>query len=445
MFLKIIIISILSIVLLHILIFQKRSNDLPNKKEIYSKNIFSIFILLTSYISIAGYLDRGLGFPLSNTFLLWTIEASFLIFILIQLKWYSSKEQAKSLFLVTFFILYNVFCIIRGIFIAETYWDFKGLTMNGLALLVPLITYIATNTKLLSYSIHQFLKKGIGLFFLIMWFIPADSYGMYLAPLSLLLVFVSAIPQKSKLYILGLVFFIILSDFGARSNVIKLVIPLLLGLLYYIKNFLPQRLLTSTRIILIIIPIVLFVLGIKGIFNVFEMDSYIKKDITSIRKSGKEENLLADTRTFIYAEVLYTAKVYNSWWIGRTPARGNLSDWFGEYDENDRGERLRNEVGIVNTFTWTGIVGVILLFLVFYHASYLGLYRSNNFYLKLIALFVSFRWAYSWVEDINMFNSNYLFLWIMIGMCYSKTFRDMSDEEFKEWIRSIFSKPLKPR
>jgi len=89
-------------------------------------------------------------------------------------------------------------------------------------------------------------------------------------------------------------------------------------------------------------------------------------------------------------------------------------------------------------FTWTGIVGVILYFLIFFKATYLAIYKSKSRIMKIIGLYLSFRWAYTWVEDFSMFNLSYFFLWVVIGMCLSQDFREMSDQEFKNWVRGIF-------
>jgi hypothetical protein len=53
---------------------------------------------------------------------------------------------------------------------------------------------------------------------------------------------------------------------------------------------------------------------------------------------------------------------------------------------------------------------------------------------------VAFRWAYGWVEDFSVFDLSNIFLWIMIGMCFSESFRKMNDKEIKIWVLGIFQK-----
>jgi hypothetical protein len=85
---------------------------------------------------------------------------------------------------------------------------------------------------------------------------------------------------------------------------------------------------------------------------------------------------------------------------------------------------------------------VLLCFFVFFKASYLAIYKSGNVYIKIVGLYISFRWLYTWVEDFTNFDLNYIFLWILISMCYSASFRNMSEQEFKTWVRGIFKAKL---
>ena len=41
---------------------------------------------------------------------------------------------------------------------------------------------------------------------------------------------------------------------------------------------------------------------------------------------------------------------------------------------------------------------------------------------------------YFFVEEFTNFNTNYFFLWLMIGMCLTPQFRYMTDEDICDWI-----------
>ena len=64
---------------------------------------------------------------------------------------------------------------------------------------------------------------------------------------------------------------------------------------------------------------------------------------------------------------------------------------------------------------------------------------TNNIVLKIIGIFISFRWAYAWVEDINNFYIQYIYLWLFIGVCFSEPLRKMNNKEIKKWVVDIFS------
>jgi hypothetical protein len=179
------------------------------------------------------------------------------------------------------------------------------------------------------------------------------------------------------------------------------------------------------------------------------MDEYLGSyEVKSANVSTKfeTENLTADTRTFLYFEVLNSAILHNYLIWGRTNARGNDSEYFGEYNKYElqtrKGERFSNEASILNIFTWLGSIGVVLYFLVFLKATNLAINNSNNIYIKIVGLYISFRWFYSWIEEFSEFDLSNFFLWLMIGMCFSEHFRRMNDKQMSIWVKGIFDNKL---
>lgn len=391
--------------------------------------------------------------PVGNTAFWWLVN----ILILFSYFWtvrysFLSFEDRQAILFVKLYLLWNIFSIIRGLFAAEIYWDYKGLVNMGMALLLPIVAYIALNKDrvqaILSFFINFLLPFSILAFPLFM-----NHWGWFLFPISLLIFFFPAVPVRAKIIITIATLTGGFLDLGVRSHVIKYGIPIILLLTFYTTRYfaLSGKLMKTAQKVLIVMPFLFFILAITGVFEIFRMDQYIEGSYVEKRKSTNgevvEENLKADTRTFLYVEVLQSAKKYNYWLIGRSPARGNETIAFADWAEEITGrqERLRNEVGILNVFTWTGVVGLALFFLVFYQASFLAIYRSNNIYIKLIGLFVAFRWAYSWVEDYQGFDMNNFVLWLMIGMCFSTSFRKMNDPEIKLWAWGIFNRRVMER
>ncbi|GAA4459052.1 hypothetical protein GCM10023189_32210 [Nibrella saemangeumensis] len=307
---------------------------------------------------------------------------------------------------------------------------------------------MSSNERIIQTILATWVKFALPSFFLFLpFFIYGDAIGRYLVPISFLLLFFPVIQNKWKILIISFSLFVLLSDLAARSNIIKFIVPFIFSVLYYFRLFLSVKFFELIRLLLCLLPICLFYTGITGIFNVFKIDEYIGEEFTttSIEVGEKvEQNLKVDTRTFLYIEVLSSALKNDYYWFGRTPARGNESASFGsialEELKTGKMERFSNEVSILNIFTWTGVIGVVLYFFIFYHSSYLAINKSNNFIIKIIGLCVTFRWAYAWVEDFSLFDLSNIFLWIMIGMCYSVRFRAMSDNDITIWIRGVFDK-----
>ncbi|WP_295913157.1 hypothetical protein [uncultured Alistipes sp.] len=168
---------------------------------------------------------------------------------------------------------------------------------------------------------------------------------------------------------------------------------------------------------------------------------YIEKRI--IKGEVINEDLSDDTRTFIYEEVITSAIRHRYVLFGRTPARGNDSAWFGAYNAEElntgKYERHSNEVCHPNVFTWLGLIGMLMYSFLYLKSSYLAVYCSNNLFMKLLGVFIAFRWAYGWIEDFNSFQIMSISIWMMIAMGFSASFRQMNNNMFKTWIRSIFN------
>ncbi len=383
--------------------------------------------------------SHGNSFEFGSTIFWWVVQ----IFILLLLyKFWKITGKIQEYKVIRILIFYSIFSVFRGIIIAESYWDWKNLITNTMSLLIPLASLVAFSPINFQRLLNRYIYFSAPLFLVLQFYITEAEYGFYLAPFVFLLLFLPILPFKWKFICLSIAIFVITSDLTARSNVIKFVVPILFSFIYYIKSFTTIKSLNIIRWILLLGPILLIYLGSAGIFNVFIPTGNTNLELIEKKRDAqgqlREENLLGDTRSFIYIEVLQTAKKYDSWVLGRSPARGNISDHFGELDMNNRNERNANEVGILNYFTWMGLIGVILLFLVYYKASTLALFESNNFFAKILGLFVAFRWTYSWAEELNIFHIQYIYLWFMIGLCLSDKFRKMSDKEINNWVMNIF-------
>lgn len=415
-----------------------------------NKQIVSHFLplsaLLLAVYSVLPYMKPGVPMvsTLNNTTLWWAVSAMILVAFFLSKYYFFDRRNADNMLIIWIYLLWNAMCIVRGMFVAEIYWDWKGLIGNTMALILPVVIFSATNKMVVQSLLAFYIKYALPLFLLLGLIIRTDAFGFYLIPVSFLLFFLPVLTKRQKIIILSATIIVLVSDLGARSNVIKFGMPFIILMVYYFRNMITVKMIETVRIVLFIIPFLFFALGVSGVFNVFNTSEYLKGDFTSMGVDGEgnrvEQDMMVDTRTFIYREVLESAVNNNYWLLGRTPARGNDSDTFGviEAELTGRDERLSNEIGLANVFTWTGIVGVILYFLIFSRASFLAVNKSRNIYAKMLGVYVAFRWLYSWIEDINNFTLNYFMLMVMLGLCFSHSFRNMTDQEVTIWARGIF-------
>lgn len=412
-----------------------------------NKRLVAVIAFITLLVSFKSS-NQWSDFPIGNDLFWWIVQIIFIVVILKLKRVYSSPLIEKKLLLVKLYIYWNIICLVRGVFVAENYWEWKTLVANSFLLLLPLFVYVANNVLSIQIIVKMWYRYALFIFIVFSAFIWGDGVGKFLIPISFLLLFFPILNFKWKMITLLVSVFVLIADITARSNIVKFAIPLVIGLLFYIRNWISVKLLNVSRLLFLFMPFVFLYLGISGVFNVFKMDEYFgdyNVKSTNVRNDGpEEESLTADSRTFLYVEVIESALRNEYVFLGRTPARGNDSVSFGDFNKEKlrtgKQERFANEVSILNVFTWLGIVGVFLYFLIFFKATYLAINQSNNIFMKLVGTSVAFRWAYGWVEDFSDFDLSNIFLWIMIGMCFSESFRKMSDRDFKIWVNGIFSK-----
>ena len=418
----------------------------PSIRHFVSISLPYTIVLLAVFTIVGLYRP---GFPLLSILDV-TVIRWFVSFFILFVFFYSSvlffdDINKKNLLVIKIYLIWMLICIVRGLFAAENYWDWKGLTSNSLAILLPVIAYSATNKVIVQSLLSSYIKYGLPLFVILSALMITDAYGRYLMPISFLLLFLPVLTKRQRVILFLFTAIVFFANIHARSNIIKFGVPFIILLIYYWEDRMSVKILERVRLFFIIAPLIFFALGVTGVFNVLNMGDYLGKlEITGTDYDGETRslNISDDSRTFLYIEVIQSAIINDYWVFGRTPARGNDSEFFGDeqYELTGRDERLGNEFGIANVFTWTGIVGVILYLLIFYRASYLAVNYSNNIFIKMIGVYVAFRWLYSWVEDINNFSLNYFMLILMIGLCFSHSFRTMSNYEVTIWARGIFDK-----
>lgn len=336
--------------------------------------------------------------------------------------------------LLSVLIVWNIITIIRGAFNANMYYDWRFLFLSSLFyFLIPLSAIIGITILFNGTLLRVIITK-------------VYPYALFLLPLSALHLLAYArtvisvwffvmlsiyIKNKWRILILITAFLSMITAFEIRANFLRVAIAVLLFGLNMFRGVIRLVWLKIACFLLFLAPFILLYLGIAGTFNVFQpFDD--EEDVFVIDQGGKESsNLVADTRTGLYVEVLNSVVADNILLFGGGATAKYKSDTFVLTDNMT--ERYGAEVGFLNTLLYSGLIGVLLYFFVLIYAAYLGLSKSNNFFCKIIAVFLAFRWVLFFIEDITKYDMNFYFLWVAVGVCFSNQFRNLSDEQIKIW------------
>ena len=352
-------------------------------------------------------------------------------------------EERKNYKIVLVYFIWMLFQCARGLLECEIYMDYRQLADGMIMLSLPILLYLFAYPYVVQYVLRKWiLWGGLVFLFFILW--NTGPNCLYLAPISIFACFFFELPKKWKIAI-GIILVIWLCSVMDRANLIRTAMMILCAIGFKFRNLISNRSLRIAHHTFYIVPLVFLLLGYMGNFNLFK---YLQEDnggkhterVTKADGSVKEVDVFGDTRTFIYTEVLESSVKHGYVLWGRTPARGNDDYFFESLSDDGKGNALRanerhvNEVGFLNVYTWIGLVGIILYSLMYLRASILAVYHSKNMYMKFLGVFVAFRWALGWIEDINLFFIQSIVLWMFIAMCMSDKFRKLSDSEFKCWL-----------
>lgn len=354
------------------------------------------------------------------------------------------KKSQRMPWQIRLFVIYVLFSFFYGYWMSQGYWDYKALIDTALIYLMCISCSYLSDPNNLSLIIRRWCYIAIVFFWILVPFMQLEAPGKFLVPFSFLLIFIPKIRGKWRVIVLSYVAIVfIFGTLGARSTALRFGMSAAISMLLIPYFYGRIKLVRSLIYVFFISPLLFFVLAISGTFNVFQIQEELGLESMQVKGAydeDDEENLTEDTRTFLYLECIESSIKHNYYIQGHSLSRGYESISFGDTDlmSTSRGERHGCEVSILNIFTYMGLIGVILYFLVFAGAVKNVFNHSRNYVLYVMAVYVSFRWAFAWIEDFTRFDLNNLFLWASISMCYSKRFLNMTDDEICQWIKKIF-------
>lgn len=405
----------------------------------YKSIVFIIIsIIITDTFRILSA-DNALNVEYStyiSAFLIY-ISIIILIFLVIKNKWFTdTPKYIKALYI--FWMIVIIVNIFRGFFVAKDYWDWKFLMLTSFAFsLIPLAFFLGNNLNHAKTIIKMVIKYIFPLGFMLIplsLITTEELYPRIMIMVSLFVLFIPFVKRKWKLLIIIVSLVSLFIALGFRTNIIKISLSYLILGSYYFIGLNKKFRLNLFRLTLFAIPPLLIVSSIIFNFNIFNEFSRLKSYYITTNK-GEVENLVVDTRTFLYVEVLSQLNFTDSYILGESAAGYYESKAFYNSGGAIMGKRYGSEVGILNIMLRYGLLGVISYFLMLYAVSYLSINNSNNDLSKLIGLFIASRWVISFFEEFTQFDINFLFFWMIIGLVSSTAFRKMNNEEIKNYLK----------
>lgn len=370
--------------------------------------------------------------------IVWWITEGFTLIVAFKLR--SRKTNWGILYAYLWIV---IAAAIHGYFKSEYYWDWKLLVSNLMTYLLPLISLVVIDINK-TEKILGLWYKWIPIIIVLLFFFGDEPhfYGRLMVPYSLLLIFLPILNKRNRVlcYIAFAVVFIMART--DRSDTIRFVVALLLGLSCYQNFYIHfKKYIKPLAIGLLISPFILFGLAITGTFNILNIGEEMGLEYRYEVESGHSKNLFSDDRTFLFEEEILSSVKHNYWLFGRSLARGYDSIFFGKDIKKDldwnRTERQYCETGILNVFNYMGIVGVIAFSCVIFGAVIKAVTESNNKYIPILGLYLAFRFFYTWLEEFQRFDTNYVLFWIIVGLCYSPQFRSCNNAQIKSVINRI--------
>ncbi len=327
--------------------------------------------------------------------------------------------------------IFGLFLVWIGVTLVRSFSDInrkESMTFfieNATSLLAFTCVLMFNDLNYVKEYFRIYFKYGVPLFLLLSFFMLPGCWGWFLCPVYLCVILQGQLKRKWRILFL---FLLLMSfyDIDTRANLMRAAAAFVCFLVLNLRHMVNLTLLCKIgSLTFLIVPIILLILGVSGRFNVFEIGA------------DKEDNLYADTRTLVYQEVIMSSVRHDYVLNGRTFASGYDSVFQEQFQKKASTAVRTSEVSACNIFTWMGIIGLLLYFMVYVASIYHSVFKSNNDYIKVLGLFLAFRWLMAFVEDVNGFNTVNFSIIIVISLCLNRCIVYMNNNEFENTLKSI--------
>lgn len=336
-------------------------------------------------------------------------------------------------------LLWNGVTLLHGGFYAQDYWAWKSLITTHLFMfLVPLAAVIGLDLRVFRRipAAIIWLIFPLGLLFLPLSLTFDDElFSRIVVPVFLLVLSLPFLRRRYWPFVLGIAAVSVLIDPGYRANLTRILFAVVVVLLCFSRYGLRTRILNAAAVAIFVTPLLFLCLGLMGKFNIFREGISVDSVVTAVEGGRvRASELSADTRTFLYREVLTSMEARGSSFVAGQGAGTGYESKFFASSIVGAGGRSGSEVGFLNTLLYSGVIGVLLYAAVILTAAFYAFNRSRNDLAKMIGVFLLLKWVLFFVEDIPKLDLNFFFTWVLVGLCFSIEFRGLDNREVREWF-----------
>lgn len=336
----------------------------------------------------------------------------------------------------TFYVLWLFTVVLRGFtpnyeFIKNSLFDPNGFFLY----FTPLILLIPKPPKF--YKFIFFIPLVLGILYLIHigLDVPAildrsdvASFGrlevfvkLLALPSGFLLMTFNYQPKRSRVIaLLVMSVFFLLAVYRARRGLIFISGSI------FIFTFLIFIYLNKRKVILTIFSVLAGSLMLAYAVTTFNIGD---SNLLAEAKERGTEDTRSKVEDFYYADMQF-----KDWVIGRGMS-GMVAAPIGiDADSATPGYRTGIETDYLNIILKGGLISLGLLLLIAIPAVIQGLFLSKNTLSKAAAFWIILWLISLYPSTVTTFTLNYILVWIAIGICYSKSVRNMSDQVLIEYF-----------
>jgi len=358
-------------------------------------------------------------------FLAWASVFS-LVVIYFFTVWKSEISSPAVIILYKLYLLLVLISFGRNLFTINGIKEFKWLLFDsytGLAFFPALFFIVGCKSKNFS-SINKILRIYCLLAFACSLFFikSADELAVFLLmPIFYVIVTFPIKKSNERLLILIISVAVIFISLTHRAGVMRIVISYCIVLVYFII-----RNVKIHKIILYLIVLCIMFLPLYFLYQGIMGDSIFEKIFNDSPVEYSQEDLMIDTRTFLYAEVFQDLKMSNALTLGKGTAGGYASISFQTLN------RQIVEVGFLQMLLKSGIIGFLVYFALLFSAVFKALGKSKSLFMKCLGILLASYLLMFFVENVIAFDLLNIVIWMVIGMCHSKELLSFNDNEIKQ-------------